>query len=95
MVIPGMGVGDGVGTSWASAADDIAATASTMASATARTTLRPTPVPSASEGRDAQRMNSNPTGPSTPATPDSLPSASICPQLAGSVNCRGTPSGLE
>jgi hypothetical protein len=61
MVIPGVGVGAGAGSNWASA-DDIAPIASAKAIATARTSLRPAPVLPASEGRDAQRMNSNPTG---------------------------------
>src|SRR5690348_5237754 len=61
MVIPGVGVGWGDGNIWASA-DDTAPIARAKATAMARSALRRAPVSPACEGRDAQRINSNPTG---------------------------------
>src|SRR5262249_11050109 len=72
MVMPGVGVGWGDGNIWASA-DDTAPIARAKATAMARSTLRRAPVSPACDGRNPQRMNSNPTGRPARTGPDSLP----------------------
>jgi hypothetical protein len=73
-------------------AEDVVPIASASATAMAASTLRQAPLSPACEGRDAPRMNfqshrnAGPDDAGFPAIPPT-----ICPRLAGSVNCRGLP----